>query len=427
MKKKGFSYVEALIVILFIGLLFFFVLPKMFNTFDNSVPKKDDSFSVEVANIARVAKRQWIEDNENSSGPKYYSRCIDGTCKNSLNMYTKSDIEYYIHIDSDGYIDRIYVKDRTHQYTNDGDFDINNIFGVREISTLKEDEIVTISNELASLEDENIKLPEGTICKRARRLHTTICDYKDKDNYCSGEGYTESGRYLTNQITYGNHGTNGKLSSGDAFDCDVNGDHKFDSETERFYYVSDYFNTHTLSYESDTATLIYYTNVSSGKPDSTKLTPYDSNNLNTNGPLTAYLELPKEEDWPNVSLKETKRQIMGYDSSTSTFNTELSEFDYSGYAARLLTSQEAAKSSRISSNIISERYVLTANYLFENTNYSTDNTIHGYWLETVDQTSNNRSCILYPKYRNCNKINTSMAKEAGVRPVIDVSIDKIYY
>ena len=62
MKKKGFSYVEALIVILFIGLLFFFVLPKMFNTFDNSVPKKDDSFSVEVANIARVAKRQWIED-----------------------------------------------------------------------------------------------------------------------------------------------------------------------------------------------------------------------------------------------------------------------------------------------------------------------------------------------------------------------------
>ena len=33
--------------------------------------------------------------------------------------------------------------------------------------------------------------------------------------------------------------SSGNLKSGDAFDCDVNGDGKYNSDTERFYYVTD--------------------------------------------------------------------------------------------------------------------------------------------------------------------------------------------
>ena len=42
-------------------------------------------------------------------------------------------------------------------------------------------------------------------------------------------------------IEYGNLGKSGDDPiSGDAFDCDVNGDGIYDSETERFYYITDF-------------------------------------------------------------------------------------------------------------------------------------------------------------------------------------------
>ena len=70
-------------------------------------------------------------------------------------------------------------------------------------------------------------------CKRAATLHTEVCNQTDSNYFCSGSGYKTG-----DTITYGNIGTKGVLTSGDAFDCDVNGDGVFDSETERFYYVS---------------------------------------------------------------------------------------------------------------------------------------------------------------------------------------------
>ena len=52
-------------------------------------------------------------------------------------------------------------------------------------------------------------------------------------------GYRPDGVMGTSTITYGKLGTQGILSSGDAFDCDVNGDGIYDATTERFYYVTD--------------------------------------------------------------------------------------------------------------------------------------------------------------------------------------------
>ena len=91
------------------------------------------------------------------------------------------------------------------------------------------------------------------ICKRATTLHTEICNQANTSDYCSGGGYATG-----DTVTYGNLGTSGTLTSGDAFDCDVNGDGTFDPTTERFYYVSD----KDADSSSDYATLIYYNNVS---------------------------------------------------------------------------------------------------------------------------------------------------------------------
>ena len=99
--------------------------------------------------------------------------------------------------------------------------------------------------------DTPITPEKKVICKRATTLHTEECIWNDQAGFCSGAGYTTTGSKGTTTITYGNLGTSGTLTSGDAFDCDVNGDGVYDPSTERFYYVSDYYNTGTKSFESD--------------------------------------------------------------------------------------------------------------------------------------------------------------------------------
>ena len=119
------------------------------------------------------------------------------------------------------------------------------------------------------------------MCKRATTLHKEVCTNSDSTKYCQADGYT-----LNSEIEYGSLGTKGTLTSGDAFDCDVNGDGKYDPETERFYYVSDV--TNGITTDNDTAVLIYYSNVSGGVPSNkTTYAYYDSANENWHGPVTA--------------------------------------------------------------------------------------------------------------------------------------------
>ena len=139
----------------------------------------------------------------------------------------------------------------------------------KELTSLPNTEIVldnitsTINYTMIQKSSGSTEEPQNKIvCKRATTLHTEECTQKDTTNYCGGAGYTIAGSRGTTTITYGNLGTSGALTSGDAFDCDVNGDGVYDSNTERFYYVSDYYNTSTKAFESDTAVLIYYNNVS---------------------------------------------------------------------------------------------------------------------------------------------------------------------
>ncbi len=260
------------------------------------------------------------------------------------------------------------------------------------------------------------------ICQRATLLHTEEC----LGGYCSGMGYKVDGKKGTSTITYGSLGTSNILSSGDAFDCDVNGDGIYDSNTERFYYVTD------MEKNSNIAVLIYYNNVSAGKPDNEKYYPYDSSKENWHGPRNAIEQLPTVSQWSNVRLSNTERRIVNEYNTTSTKDGHNfpEVFSYSKYAARFLTLAEVKS--------LVDFYIPTWKngelddhlYLVENTNFSKkDNSkFDGYWLETPRNTMSNHSWIIYATARRVHSIEVQRTDVlVGVRPVIEVSKSDISY
>ena len=265
------------------------------------------------------------------------------------------------------------------------------------------------------------KTSTTAMCKRATTLHKEVCTNNSSSEYCQADGYS-----LNSEIEYGSLGTKGTLTSGDAFDCDVNGDGTYDSDTERFYYVSDV--TNGITSDSDTAVLIYYNNVSSGT--ASNLTTYAYYSLareNWHGPVTAIEELPTTSQW-KTTLTNTKRQITTEIGSTSTSGGTLPEFSYEGYAARLLTAQEVNAGCGFTVGSRSTGEISTkCRYLMENTKYSnTDIQIYGEWLESP--------CASYPSYvwyvnSSNSDVDYSRANYdiQSVRPAIEVAKTDIDY
>lgn len=292
------------------------------------------------------------------------------------------------------------------------------------------------------------------ICKRATKLHIDTCNNTNSRTY-------EHGKYCTNsykvgdKIAYGKFGTKGILTTGDAFDCDVNGDGVFDSEKERFYYVSD------LANNTNYAVLLYYNNVSNGQPNNTSYTTYSNisylskatqdgtklpqgihvrkvndsyeiiksyyicdsssgvrcnyynqektttdnfsevqgivksfrnsiNNTFLTGPVVGKKELPTTSNWNKVVLYNNKRDI--YDSSGKLL---VRNFDYSGYAARLLTTQEVENGCGLSFDVefrmcghalrkgeANDELLKKCSFMLENTGYTNSNLINNYYLES---------------------------------------------
>ena len=279
------------------------------------------------------------------------------------------------------------------------------------------------------IKEAEAKCPDGykcikPLCKRATTLHTETCSQRSTSSYCSGDGYT-----LNDTITYGNFGTKGVLTSGDAFDCDVNGDGVYDSETERFYYVSDA--TNGVTKDNSTAVLIYYNNVSRGVASNSAVYAYDESKSNNNGPVTAIAQLPTIEQWNNVSLKNTTRAITNENGENTTSAGNLpTAFSYLGYAARFLTYQEVYSGCFDGTvNIDSAKSLSTkCKYLMENTKYSSSNMkTYGGWLETPYF-----STSIYARYLDSHNrtVNISVVENninLGVRPVIEVSKTNIDY
>ena len=270
--------------------------------------------------------------------------------------------------------------------------------------------------------DTPITPEKKVICKRATILHTEECTQTDATYYCSGAGYTTSGSKGTSTITYGNLGTNGTFISGDAFDCDVNGDGIYDPNTERFYYVTDINDT--------TVVLIYYNNVSAGNQSNKTTYAYDSSGENWHGPRTAIAQLPTTSQWSNVSLKSTTRSILNENGgNTTTGGTLPSNFSYSGYAARLLTIEEVRQGTGLTSIPtwkVGELDNFT--YLLENTKFSNNsNSAWSWWLENARSDASTTAWFVFGYDRLVSYNTVSDAGAIGIRPVIEVSKTNIEY
>ena len=220
---------------------------------------------------------------------------------------------------------------------------------------------------------------------------------------------------------YGSLGTTGTLAAGNAFDCDVNGDGTYNSETERFYYLTD------LDTNSDYAVLIYYSNVAAGVPNNNTIVQYNANGNSGDpivdiAPVTLRAQLPTTSQWSNVSLSSTTRNILD-----NNGNIKVNNFSYEGYAARPITYQEVVSVCGTGTPTATN-YLNNCKYLLENTSS------RGYWLETRYAESCTSMCYNGAWYTQSGSSYSNNLQFAGAhmtnygaRPAIEVPKTKISY
>ena len=382
-KEKGFTLIELLAVIIILGIITVVAVPKILDVISKS---KESATSSSIKLVKDAIKTQIAASD--LTGP-VFTKETDGCY-----LFDFDDQE-----SGNAKVLEIKNKDRVSgsiKYCNNAFSD----------DTLKFD-----GNSISK--DE----PKGKIiCKRASTLHTTTCT---DTGTCESAGYTNSGLKGTTTITYGNLGTKGVLNSGDAFDCDVNGDGTFDSNTERFYYMTDM--------GTDIANLIYYSNVTNGKP-SNNAYAYSSDGNNSNGPVTVTKQLPTTSQWSSVALKNNNR-IINNENGEGNIN-----FSYEGYAARLASIEDInfACNIKVGSQIQGE--LDNCNYLLENTNYTGNwNSAglvqsYGYWLENPSSKSTNYSWAIDSNRRVKGEgYSIQQTNTYSARPVIEIAKKNIDY
>ena len=388
MKKKGFTLIELLAVIVILGIITVIAVPKVLDIINKS---KESAASSSIKLVKDAIKTQIASSD--LTGP----------------VFTK---------ETDG----CYIFDFDDQTTgNAKTLEIRNkdkVSGsIKYCNNTFSDDTLKFDGNSVSKGDIN-----KIICKRASILHTEECTQTSTTYNCSGVGYTISGSKGTTTITYGNLGTSGTLTTGDAFDCDVNGDGTYDPSTERFYYVTDMNDT--------TAVLIYYNNVSAGSPSNNTTYAYDSSGENFYGPRTAISQLPTTSQWTNVSLTSTTRAIITEKgTNTTTGGTLPSNFSYSGYAARLLTLAELRQGTGINNIPTGESGELdNFIYLLENTKFSSEsNSARSWWLENAYSNTSADAWRVDCGSRFVYGDPVYIASDFGVRPVIEVSKKNIDY
>ncbi len=376
-KNKGFTLIELLAVIVLLAILMVIAVPKILNVIENSRKSAAES-SIKLVKDAiktQVTSESMMGTSFTSNDDGCYTFNFDdqtsGNTK-ALQLKNKEKITGTI------------------KYCN-GNFTNNTLsFNGQDMGSI--------------------------VCKGAKKetLHTEKCEQTDNTYYCSGAGFAGK------TITYGT--VPGKeLKSGDAFDCDVNGDGKYNSDTERFYYVTDL--------DDSTAVLIYYNNVSKGQPSNSKAYAYDSSGENFHGPRTAIEQLPSTSEWRNVSLKNSTRAILNENGGNTTKGEKLpSNFSYSGKAARLLTIQEVREATGIKVPSWNVGELDKCNYLMENTKYSNASIgNYGYWLENPHSGFSGDAWATLVNKRFVSNPSVSNFVERGARPAIEVLKSNIKY
>lgn len=224
------------------------------------------------------------------------------------------------------------------------------------------------------------------LCKKAQELHTQTC--QRTSGGCFQQGYTVNGSMGTDIVTYGSV-PYGNITSGNAYNCDVNGDGVYSDESERFYY---------LRTRDDKTVLIYSANMGqNGVVDNTHIFNYD----------VALTLLPTSALWSNVD--------------------EISDGKITRFAS--VDDLTAACSN---CNVSSNNSLLGTLFLFENTKFvSTLDSVgrSAVWLEPVDSDPEEVGRRYHVNTMNVVKISnsTSISKpsENGVRPVIEVPLERM--
>lgn len=305
------------------------------------------------------------------------------------------------------------------RFEYDDNVDLENLQTADVTQSLK----VNFNFQLAPAEGEYIGTKSKTpLCKKATTLHTKECTQSSTTQYCKADG-----KEANEVITYGQIGTTaGKLNVGDAFTCDVNGDGTYDEATERFYYVSDYYDTYKNKFDGNYAALIYYANSSWSGKASTTTYMYDYSTVtlpDIPGPDGGISGLPDSSYWKKPTLRYGReRQILDAAGNKKTDNYNYKTFNYKGKNERYLTMQELQRA--IGSNKLEATDGMLANYSFllENTKYTNSSNSQYYWLETCE---GEEVYIIDSSTRKWSKL--SRRKYASSRPVIDVLKGLIEY
>ena len=372
MKKKGFTLIELLAVIVILGIITVIAVPKVLDIINKS---RESASNSSIKLVKDAIKTQVASSDLTGS---VFIKETDGCYIFNFDDQTSGNAKAL----------EIKNKDKVSgsiKYCN---------------NTFSDDTLKFDGNSISKDETKG-----KIICKRATTLH------------------------MDSTHTFGNLGTSGILSSGDAFDCDVNGDGEYNSDTERFYYVSDYYNASTKSFENDTAVLIYYNNTSSGTASNNTKSAYDSSNENWHGPVTAITQLPTTNEWNNVSLKNTSRGILSESgSNTTTGGTLPDNFSYQDKVARLLTINEINAACGIKAGNYVKGELDSCSYLMENTTYSGSSIgNYGYWIENPLSGYSKFAWHVDSYHHYVGDGIVSSALDYGVRPVIEILKKNIGY
>ena len=443
-KKNGFTLIELLAVIIILGILMIIAIPSVTKYINDSRKNAYIDTAKQVGNSAKNLVNSGalemydtdvayyipnscikIENGDKAKSP--YGNFIDDKTFVVVTYNGQGYDYYWVSLDDTGtgipeplLIDRLSEDDIKSDLKNE---DIKDNIGVGGRKS-----VVIFNSTCDDKEKKDAYMKP--ICIRATELHTEKCTLNSY--YCAYDGYVEGNRGTT--ITYGNLGTNGTLKSGDAFDCDVNGDGIYNSENERFYYVGNYYDTDEKTFNENIGVLIYYNNVP-GKNDSHQ---YNKVNEVVNGPIEAIRYLPSASNWKNVTLFKDNRQILTYNGGNIANSQQLSKLNYSGYSSRIITYAEVVNSCDGYREGVS-RNMSKCLFYFENTNFSSsNNSVDGIWTESPSLNSTGVYFIdpLYSYLTSSvitigSSYNTSYnnipTRYHGVKPVIEMEKSRIEY
>lgn len=457
--KYGFTLIELLAVIIILGVLMIVAVPSVTKQIESSRKSSYVAVAKGIIGGARLAVNggslditdkdttYYIESDyiktENAQKTPYgdlVKSYIIVTCDDYGHTY------YFTGVDESGKGVKDIVKgDLLNEDDIIGDIDTDDIkpnvgIGTRsKIIIIKQDGSVengTLGysvSEDGGVRQDSSTLISSIMCKRATSLHRISCI--DSEFGCE---YSEDKEWA---FTFGNKTTtNGVLTPGDAFDCDVNNDGNYDSTSERFYY---------LTSSGNKASLIYHTNYSnvSDNGDTTNYpiayasqyyygyTEYDHSEFRDNwhGPVKAFIELPTIGKWKNPNLiAPSTRQIvneqggtitdaLGFDGGPNT----IVQFSYWEAAARFLTYQEVKAACGVNDITVSKS-LENCIFLFENTSQVSSSNKACYWLETPSK-EYDTVWIINSDSLNATTESVDVETSCTVRPVITVLKTSIEY